>query len=347
MSSIKSDALIDKIDRMVYYLNVNRWKESGEFFMKVAVVHMKAVFGNVDSNLDYAEKRIREASENGAELILFPEFFTTGFSFSNKLYEAVLNYENPQKKICEYASKYNIIIGGSYLNLKVDSEKGNDVYNTFTLTFPDGSVYKHSKDIPTIYEHYIYNDGDENNVLETPIGNIGVAICWEQIRYNTLKRMAGKVDFILGLSCWWGFSENDPEDLQNINEENNKIALNAPVEIAKKLKVPVLHSSYNNDFTGVTFPKGDVSDTRRIYGASQIIDRNGNVILRKMYDEEPEILYTSLEYDIKDRPKCTIDTEEYWVPKMPQMFLYGWDNVLPKVEEYYNKISRPRFQKKL
>ena len=38
--------------------------------------------------------------------------------------------------------------------------------NTFSLTFPDGQVFTHSKDIPTIFEHFSYTYGDENNVLE-------------------------------------------------------------------------------------------------------------------------------------------------------------------------------------
>lgn len=63
--------------------------------MKIAVVHMDAVLGEIDRNLNYARDRIVEAKENGAELILFPEFFTTGYAFSEKLYDAVLNYENP------------------------------------------------------------------------------------------------------------------------------------------------------------------------------------------------------------------------------------------------------------
>lgn len=231
------------------------------------------------------------------------------------------------------------------MNLKRDFVHGNDVYNTFTLTFPDGTVYSHSKNIPTVYEHYIYNDGDENYVFETPIGNIGIALCWEQIRYNTLKKMAGKVDFVLGSSCWWGFSKNDIKELQDLNTINNEIAVNAPVEIAKILKVPVFHSSYNAEFTGMTFPKGDKADTRKIYGASQIVDKYGNIYERKMYEEESGILYYSFEYDRENRPECIISTDKYWIPKMPQIFLYAWDNVLPKVEEYYYKVSRPRFQK--
>lgn len=159
--------------------------------------------------------------------------------------------------------------------------------------------------------------------------------------------MTGKVDFVLGASCWWGFSTNDIKELQDLNEANNKLAVNAPVEIAKILKVPVFNSSYNAEFTGMTFPKGDKEDTRKIYGASQIVDRDGSVLSRNMYDEGQGILYGNIEYDRSNRPECTINTDEYWIPKMPQIFLYAWDNVLPKVEGYYYKVSRPRFQNKL
>ena len=88
--------------------------------------------------------------------------------------------------------------------------------STFSLTFPDGQVFTHSKDIPTVFEHFCYTYGDRNNVLETPIGNIGVALCWEQIRYDTVRRMAGKVDLILAGSCWWGWCSDDLKELQDI-----------------------------------------------------------------------------------------------------------------------------------
>lgn len=303
--------------------------------MKIAAVHMDAAFGDVIKNMDNVKNKIKEAKTKGAELILFPEFFTTGFAFSNKLYDSVLKYDDPQDKLNEYAKEYNIIIGGSYLKLR-----NNNVYNTFTLTFPDGQVFEHSKDIPTLYEHFIYTYGDENNVLETPIGNIGVALCWEQIRYNTLKRMVGKVDFVLAGSCWWGFSENDPKALQDLNKIHNEMAVNAPIEIAKKLNVPVIHASYNAKFQGVTFPSGDKEDVREIMGATQVIDRNGKVVSRKLYNEKTDIIIEDIDFDIKNRPKNTIDTNEYWVPKMPDVYLYGWKTISPKVEEYYNKISK-------
>lgn len=310
--------------------------------MKIAAVHMDTILGDVEANMKNAKERIKEAKDNNAELIVFPEFFTTGFAFSDKLYDAVLKYENPQKKLNEWAKEFNIIIGGSYLDYKDD-----DVYNTFTLTFPDGSIFRHCKDIPTIYEHFIYTVGDENKVFETEIGNIGTALCWEQIRYNTYKSMAGKVDFILTGSCWWGFSSNDMEQLQKLNKLSNELAVNAPIELAKRLKVPVIHASHKAEFEGVTFPDKSKKDIRRIYGATQIIDADGKVIVRKNYDDEAGIIIADIEYDINKRPDIKIDTDKYWVPDMPELFLKGWKYMLPKVREYYDKVTKPIYNKKL
>ena len=187
--------------------------------MKIAAVHMDAILADVNANMENVKKRIEEAVKDEAELVLFPEFFTTGFAFTPKLLEAVLKYENPQIKLSKWAKEFNVIIGGSYLQFN-----GEDTLNTFSLTFPSGEVFTHSKDIPTLIEHFSYTYGDKNNVLETSIGNIGVALCWEQIRYDTIKRMVGKVDLILAGSCWWGFCSDDPKELQILSQEHQDMA---------------------------------------------------------------------------------------------------------------------------
>ena len=98
----------------------------------------------------------------------------------------------------EWAVKYQIAIGGSYLEF--DTEK-QEIYNTYSLILPTGEVYKHRKDIPTAAEGFCYTYGDEISYFDTPIGRVGIAMCWEMLRYNTIRRMIGKVDFILVASC--------------------------------------------------------------------------------------------------------------------------------------------------
>lgn len=308
--------------------------------IKIAAVHMNCILGDVDANMDNAKKIVEEAVNNGAELVLFPEFFTSGFAFNPKILDVVVQYEDPQIKLSKWAQEYNVIIGGSYLKYN-----GEDTLNTFSLTFPDGQVFTHSKDIPTVYEHFCYNDGDENNVLETPIGNIGVALCWEQIRYNTVRRMAGKVDLVLAGSCWWGFCGDDPKGFEELSEFHQELAVNAPIDMAKLLHVPVVHASYNASFEGVDFPKGEKQQTRTIMGATQFIDENAQVISRRLYNEPAEIIYSEVQYNTEPKEVTSVEANKYWIPELPELYLLCWDKINPYCEKYYEQIAKPYYKK--
>ena len=86
--------------------------------MKIAVVHQKTKFADTKENLKNAEKLVKEAAENDADIINFPEFFTTGFAFSKELLEDVAQSENPLIAMKKMAWNYNIVVGGSYLNFQ-------------------------------------------------------------------------------------------------------------------------------------------------------------------------------------------------------------------------------------
>lgn len=313
--------------------------------MKIAAVHMDTILGDVNANMDKAKKYIEEAVKEGVELIIFPEFFTSGFAFNHKILDVVCKYDDPQKQLTAWAKEYNIIIGGSYLKFN-----GHDVLNTFTLTFPSGEMFSHSKDIPTVLEGFCYAPGDEESVLKTPIGNIGVALCWEHIRYNTAKRMLGKVDLVIGGSCWWSFSENEISDLkirERFNLISHEIALNAPIDFAKILHVPVVHASHKAEFEDFGFPKGDKLQIRKILGAAQIVDDDGNVVKRKMYNEAAGIIISEIDYNRLPKKVEPVNTNDYWIPDMPKGFLkYGWD-MNPVFQEYYKKVAKPYIIKEM
>ena len=111
------------------------------------------------------------------------------------------------------------MLGGSFLEFD-----GANAYNLFLLVLPDGTSYEHRKDIPTQFENCYYTKGDEENVLITPYGNIGVALCWEMIRQDTLSRLQGKADIILAGSCWWDLPVDagpEREPLRRYNQTRN------------------------------------------------------------------------------------------------------------------------------
>lgn len=247
-------------------------------------------------------------------------------------------YANPQQQLAAWSKDYNIIIAGSYLQFN-----GDDVLNTFSLTFPTGETYYHSKDIPTVIENYCYTNGDTNRVFKTPIGNIALALCWEQIRYNTLRDMNGKVDLILAGSCWWGFTENDPKELQALQNYSNELAVNAPIEMSKLLNAPVIHASHHGIYTGLDFPYGKKLDSREILGATQIIDDTGTVLQKRLYNEDDAILTADLELNINRHPQ-QLNEKDYWIPKMPPILAETFFKLNDKCHNYYLKYSRNYYQ---
>ncbi|MHA1884331.1 MAG: nitrilase-related carbon-nitrogen hydrolase, partial [Promethearchaeota archaeon] len=57
--------------------------------MRVAAIQMKAELGNVEVNLKSAKKLANNAFNDGAELVILPEFFTSAMGFHPKMLDVV------------------------------------------------------------------------------------------------------------------------------------------------------------------------------------------------------------------------------------------------------------------
>lgn len=234
--------------------------------------------------------------------------------------EAVAQSTDPSAYLKRWAATYHIIVGGSFLLFD-----GIDARNTFCLAFPDGQMFYHSKDIPTIMENFCYTYGDKNNVLETPIGNIGVAMCWENMRYDTIRCMQGKVDFIVGGSCWWDLCESDGPEAIKMKDLSADQAVIAPIHIAELLGVPFVHASHHAQFEGHV-----------------LSGEKGIVLTRRMYDEHQKIVYAQI--DANKRSTSQIHTNEYWIPKLSPKFSEYWNYANAKFAAYYKQISVPYYR---
>ena len=301
--------------------------------MKMAAVNFNAVFANVDENLKQVINYIKQAADLGVELILFPEFFTSSIGRSTKMLDVPIKSNHVEGLLKQLAAQYNMIIGGSYLLYN-----GKDSYNLFKLIFPDGNIFSHKKDIPTIAENCYYTRGDENNILRTPIGDIGVALCWEMLRYDTLKRLSQKVDIVLAGSCWEDLRDGAP-----LKQYNKQFALQTPATFAKLLHVPVIHSNHCGKVTAVDFYDEKNPFTFQMVGAAQMIDGDGNIIERWSFDEGEGIIISEFSLDNSKRITADINYNKYWIEDMPDPYLYAWENFNRTCEAYYNDTAKPYY----
>jgi nitrilase len=166
--------------------------------VKVAAVQAAPVFMDKQASIKKTCRLIQEAGAHGAQLIVFPETFISGYpgvwtvGFDSEsaactrahlmVQESALTIPGPGCDIlCEAAKKAKayVIVGCNEL----DNRPGSySLYNTLLYLSPEGTILgKHRKVMPTYVERLYHGAGDgmDLNVYETAIGRIGGLICYE------------------------------------------------------------------------------------------------------------------------------------------------------------------------
>ena len=177
--------------------------------VRVAVVQAAPVVFDLEKTLEKAIGLIREAAEKGANIVVFPETFipgyprglTFGFNIGARTMEGRKDFQRfhdncvavpgPEVDILGKAAAENNV----YLAMGITEKDGNNIDGTLhccMLFFgPDGTFLgRHRKLKPTGSERYIWgqDDGSTLTVVDTPYGQMGALICWEN--YMPLARAA-------------------------------------------------------------------------------------------------------------------------------------------------------------
>ncbi|MHA2184039.1 MAG: carbon-nitrogen hydrolase family protein, partial [Promethearchaeota archaeon] len=281
--------------------------------MRVAAIQMKAELGNVEVNLKSAKKLANNAFNDGAELVILPEFFTSAMGFHPKMLDVVRPINGkPTQLLINLAQKFNGIIGGSFIAFR-----GKESYNTFVLAFPDGSLFFHDKDQPTMWENCYYVGGTDDGVLETDIGNIGAVLCWEFVRSRTAKRLLNRVDIVVGGSCWWSSPEQFPRGgSPGLRETTFKMMVETPAIFARMLGAHIIHAGHAGDFICDMPFYPDLQYKSYYEGETQIVDGSGEILERLKREEGEGFIIADIDIEKKWEPSETIP-DRFWIPDMP------------------------------
>ena len=303
--------------------------------LRVAAVQMRAVVGDVAANLEKARQLVYRAFDRGAEWVILPEFFTSGMAFHPKMLDAACPLDGePKRLLLSLAREHQGVVGGSFLAVR-----GDDTYNTFALAFPDGSLYLHDKDQPTMWENCYYVGGSDDGVLATPGGPVGVALCWEQVRTRTVQRLFGRVDWVASGSCWWGVPDVVPLD-HPLRAELLGMLQATPVTLARMLGVPVVHGSHAGDFETFNPPDETVIERRSCLGEAQIVDGRGEVLARLSREEGDGVIVADIMPGRVQGSLLPIPGG-FWIPEMSPILLDAWETQNKHGQAYYQQVTRP------
>jgi predicted amidohydrolase len=296
---------------------------------------MAAELGNVDANLAKAERLVRVAFERGANWVILPELFSSGNAFHPEMARATRAIDGqPAELLRDLARQGNATVGGSFL-----AWRDGNVYNSFVLALPDGSVQRHDKDYPTFWENCYYVGGSDDGVLPTPQGNVGAALCWEFIRSRTAARLKGKVGMVVGGSGWWAARDGVPPD-DPARKLNLEIMKATPGRFARMLGVPVVHAAHAGDFVGQSWPEQGGTYPSHYLGEAQIVDGRGRVLARMSREEGEGVITADISFgSIADEPEVIPD--RYWIAEFPEEVYRRWESALKTGHEYYLSTTLP------
>jgi predicted amidohydrolase len=296
---------------------------------------MLAVAGDVEANLEKADRLVRRAFDQGSEWVILPEFFTSATAFHPKMLDAARPLDGePMQLLLSLARDHDGVVGGSFLAIR-----GDHTYNTFVLAFPDGSIYLHDKDQPSLWENCYYVGGSDDGVLETPAGPVGAALCWEQIRTRTVRRLFGRVDWVVSGSCWWGVPDVVPLD-HPLRAYLLGMLRATPVTLARMLGVPVIHGSHAGHFETFRPPDESLLEGRSFLGEAQIVDGHGHVLARLSQEDGDGVIVAEIRPGRVDGSRLPIP-DGFWIPDMWPILLDEWERLNQFGQDYYQRVTQP------
>ncbi|HEY2907525.1 MAG TPA: nitrilase-related carbon-nitrogen hydrolase [Vicinamibacterales bacterium] len=173
--------------------------------IRVAVVQASPVVFDRERTLDKVRALTAAAARDGAQLVLFPEAFVSGYPRGLDFGAVVGSRTDEGREAFRLYWESSVDVPGPAVDFLSDTARahrvflvagvversGGTLYCAVLFFAPDGSYLgKHRKVMPTGSERLVWGFGDGSTlpVFDTPLGKIGAVICWEN--YLPLLRTA-------------------------------------------------------------------------------------------------------------------------------------------------------------
>ena len=248
----------------------------------VAATQM-ACSNDTDKNVSNAEKLVRQAASEGAQIILIQELFESQYfcmDQKEELFELSKPFDNHPtiKKFSELAKELKVVLPVSFF------EKANRAhYNSVAIVDADGSILgkyrkSHIPDGPGYQEKFYFNPGDTGfKVWNTKYAKIGVGICWDQWFPEAARSMVlNGAELLLYPTAIGGEPEDDGFDSSDMWQR-------AMIGHSASNQIPVIASNRIGTEKGI-----DIENY--FYGRSFVTNHVGDKIAEGSRDKEEVLI---------------------------------------------------------
>ncbi|MCA9041998.1 MAG: carbon-nitrogen hydrolase [Planctomycetaceae bacterium] len=152
---------------------------------RIGLVQMRCT-SNPEENLQKAIEGVREAADQGAQIVCLPELFRSLYfcqTEDHRMFDLAEEIPGPSTKaISQVAKELNVVVIASLFERRT----AGLYHNTTAVIDADGSlagIYRkmHIPDDPLFYEKFYFTPGDLGfKTIPCKYGKLGVLICWDQ-----------------------------------------------------------------------------------------------------------------------------------------------------------------------
>ncbi len=233
--------------------------------IKIAMAQLLVEGGEPERNLERAAALVRQARQQGAQLVLLPETLDLAWTHPSVYTDAQPVPGAYAQFFCDLAREQHI-----WLCLGLTEKTDTGFYNTALLINDGGQIIHRYQKVNLLeVEHPFYQPGTQLSVADTPFGKIGINICADNYIESlhlgkTLAHLGAQL--ILSPSSWtvdhFVNEEMDPYRDKWIKPLST---------LATLFEIPVVST------TSVGYIVGGPYEGKKMIGCSLAIDKYGHV----------------------------------------------------------------------
>jgi predicted amidohydrolase len=243
---------------------------------RVAAIQTNPAFGDKAGNVRETLLRIEEAADRGALLMVLPELCNTGYVYSSReeafaLAETVPDGESV-KAWAKAAKQRNV-----YIAAGITERDGGDLFNSAVLIGPEGHIGSFRKVHLWDEEKLYFEPGNLGMpVYRTPIGRIGMLICFDGWFPELYRLAAMQGADIICVCTNWVPMKNQPDDQMAMSN------------------ILAMGNAHCNGLNVICADRCGVERGQPFIGQSLIVGPRGWILAGPASKDKKEILYADI-----------------------------------------------------
>jgi predicted amidohydrolase len=227
--------------------------------VRVAVAQIEPALGENERNLALCIARLEEAAAAGAGLLVLPECAVPGYVFESA--EEAMPYAETVPGPSTEALAAACARLGTHVVCGLLETDGESIANAAVLVGPDGLIGTYRKThLPFLGVDRFTRPGDELTVFDTPVGRIGIQICYD-LRFPEVTRslaLAG-ADIVVLPTNWPLAASANAELLAPARAYENRVYLLVSNRVGRERTAEFCGRSQIVDPAGVRLAEADAT----------------------------------------------------------------------------------------